>query len=412
MANLSASRLAQLSATIVESLAILEKSLQEHGVPSPTFDEDAPDLLPRDTVEVRDTIIDCAAEIQDLLQGPLDLIYRHGSAISRLKIADMVPLGGQSTYAAVAKQTGLDERAVRQLLRQAMTMRIFREPEPGVLAHTQASRALLDPVANDWVALGTEEMWPAATKMVDALQKWPGSQEPRETAFALVNGLEQSIYQVLESDPGRALRFANSMKAYMLMQEYNSSHVVNNYDWASLGQVHLVDVGGGAGHVSVELTTQFPNITATVQDMDKMFEGADTQIPAGLEGRLKYMAHDFFTPQPVKADVYFLRWVFHNWSDKYCALIIKALLPALKPGARIIVNETCMPEPGAISHWREKYLRSFDLSMGAGFASYERSIDEWKALFAAVDQRLKFHSVNGATDSALSLIEFIWTGEA
>ncbi|KAK5625638.1 hypothetical protein RRF57_001354 [Xylaria bambusicola] len=425
MATQSASRLAKLAATIVDSIATLESSLQVHGVPSPSFDEDAPTLLPRDTVDVRDAIIDCAAEIQDMLQGPLDLMYRHGSAltlwefnncvslqaITRLKIANIVPSGGQTSYTAIAKQTGLHEQAVRRLLRHAMTMRVFREPEAGMVAHTQASRALLDPVANDWVGLGTEEMWPAATRMLDALQKWPGSQEPRETGFALANGSDRSIYQILEADPGRALRFANSMKAYMLMQEYNSTHVVNNYDWASLGQVHLVDIGGGAGHVSVELATHFPNISVTVQDMENMFEGADSQIPAELQGRLKYMVHDFFTPQPVKADVYFLRWVFHNWSDKYCALIIKALIPALKPGARLILNETCMPEPGAISHWREKYIRSFDLSMGASFASYERSIDEWKALFAEVDQRFKFQGVNGATDSALSLIEFIWVSE-
>lgn len=143
----------------------------------------------------------------------------------------------------------------------------------------------------------------------------------------------------------------------MLMQEYNSFHVVNNYTWANLGQVHLVDVGGGAGHVSVELATRFPNISVTVQDMENIFEGADTQIPVALEGRLNYMVHNFFVPQTVKADIYFFRWIFHNWSDKYCILILKALIPALKPGAKIIVNETCMPDPGTISHWREKYLR-------------------------------------------------------
>ncbi|KAI0423455.1 sterigmatocystin 8-O-methyltransferase [Xylaria sp. FL1042] len=419
MATPAASRLVQLAATIHERTSALEKSLQEHGVPSPSFDEDAPTLLPKDTIETRDAIIDCAAEIQDLLQGPLDLMFRHGSfnncvslqAITRLKIANLVPSGGQSTYAAVAKGTGLAEREVRRLLRHAMTMRVFRETETGALAHTQASRALLDPVANDWVGLGTEETWSASTRMVDALQKWPGTQEPHETGFTLANGGERSIYKILEVDPRRALRFANGMKAYMLMQEYNSSHVLNNYDWAGLGKVHIVDVGGGAGHVSAELITRFPNISATVQDMENMFEGADARIPAELGGRLKYMVHDFFTPQPVKTDVYFLRWVFHNWSDKYCALIIKALIPALRPGARIIVNETCMPEPGAISHWREKYLRAFDLSMGTTFASYERSLDEWKALFADVDQRFKFQSVNDATDSALALIEFVWFSE-
>lgn len=87
-------------------------------------------------------------------------------AISRLDIARLVPSGGQTTFAEIAKKTGLGEQAIRQLLRHAMTMRVFREPEPGAVAHTQASKALMDPVANDWVGCGTEEMWPAATKVL------------------------------------------------------------------------------------------------------------------------------------------------------------------------------------------------------------------------------------------------------
>lgn len=147
------------------------------------------------------------------------------------------------------------------------------------------------------------------------------------------------------------------MKAYMLMQEYNASHVVNNYDWESLGPVKMVDVGGGTGHVTMELVRHFPNLSVIVQDMENMVEEANTIIPAELKDRFKFMVQDMFAPQSVEADVYFFRWIFHNWSEKYCTSILKALIPALKPGARIIINETCMPEPGGISHWREKYLR-------------------------------------------------------
>lgn len=77
--ELSTSRLTQLATSILESVAELENILSKQGFPSPSFDEDAPSLLPKDTVRVRDSIIDAAAEVQDLLQGPLDLIYRHGS---------------------------------------------------------------------------------------------------------------------------------------------------------------------------------------------------------------------------------------------------------------------------------------------------------------------------------------------
>lgn len=132
------SRLTQLASSILKFVAELEEKLSVQGYPSPSFDEDAPALFPKDAVEARDFIIDSAAEIQDLLQGPLDLIYRHGSvsdtfsciqesnscynklfllawlrtsliilkfnncvsiqAISRFNIAALVPPGGRTTY--------------------------------------------------------------------------------------------------------------------------------------------------------------------------------------------------------------------------------------------------------------------------------------------------------------------------
>ncbi|KAI1380126.1 sterigmatocystin 8-O-methyltransferase [Hypoxylon crocopeplum] len=406
----SASRLSQLAALIRESVTKLEETLSAQGFQSPSFDEDAPQSLPRDTVDMTDVIIDCAAELQDLLLGPLEAIYRNAAhtncvslqAISRFKIASLVPIGGQTTFAKIAEQTGLEERVVRRLLRHAMMMRVFQEPEPGVVAHTKASKVLTNPAANDWCRTGTEEI-----HMVDALQKWPGSPEPNHTGFSLANNTEDSIYQVLERNPERAYRFANTMITYTMMTEYNTSHIFNNYDWKSLGQVQMVDVGGGAGHHSMELARRFPNLSVVVQDMDKMFQGS--RIPAELEDMFKFMAHNSFEPQTVQADVYFFQWIFHNWSDKYSILIIRALIPALKSGAKIILNESCMPEPGEIAHWREQDLRLFDISMGAFFNSYERSLDEWKALLSEADPRFVFQRASGAKDSALSIIEFVWT---
>lgn len=70
------------------------------------------------------------------------------------------------------------------------------------------------------------------------------------------------------------------------------------------------------------------------------------------------MAHDFFTEQPVVgADVYLFRWIMHNWSDKYCVKILRCLIPALKPGAKIIVNDNVLPQPGEVSKWKESRLR-------------------------------------------------------
>ena len=86
------------------------------------------------------------------------------------------------TFKDLAASIGLDEGAVTRILRMGIAYRIFREPRPGVIAHSAASRQLADDTrAAGWVAANVDEMWPAAEKLVEALEKWPEASEPNQT---------------------------------------------------------------------------------------------------------------------------------------------------------------------------------------------------------------------------------------
>lgn len=100
----------------------------------------------------------------------------------------------------------------------------------------------------------------------------------------------------------------------------------------------------------------FPALSVVIQDLPEVIAQASPS-----ETHISFMTHDFFTPQPVVADVYLFRWILHNWSDKYCVRILRALVPALKPGARIVINEHVMPRNiSGGSRWKEERLR-YDL---------------------------------------------------
>lgn len=86
-------------------------------------------------------------------------------AITRFRIADQVPPGGQRSFAEIAKSIGLDERSVTRLLRHAMTMRIFCEPTLGMVAHTNISKLLQTQYVHDWMTVAIEEIWPASIKV-------------------------------------------------------------------------------------------------------------------------------------------------------------------------------------------------------------------------------------------------------
>lgn len=117
-------------------------------------------------------------------------------------------------------------------------------------------------------------------------------------------------------------------------------------------------IGGSHGFVCILLATTFPDIRCVVQDLPEVVAAGASKLPPALMNRVNFMAHDFLTEQPVKnADVYYFRWIFHNWSDKYCVQILRNLIPALKPGAIILINDNCLPEPNTLSLWPEERIR-------------------------------------------------------
>lgn len=107
--------------------------------------------------------------------------------ISRFDLASKVPLNGEITFTDLAATVGVDRAALTSILRLGIAHHIFREPRPGVIAHSAASRQIAeDSNVASWVGANVDEMWPAAEKVVDALVKWPLAAEPNETVCRTV----------------------------------------------------------------------------------------------------------------------------------------------------------------------------------------------------------------------------------
>ena len=110
--------------------------------------------------------------------------------------------------------------------------------------------------------------------------------------------------------------------------------------------------------MSIRLASSFRKLHCIVQDQAQVVDQGAATIPSDLLNRVSFMAHDFLTEQPVKdADVYLFRWIFHNWSDRYSVKILRNLIPALKKGAMIVINDNVLPEPGALGWWQEEMIR-------------------------------------------------------
>ncbi len=118
-------------------------------------------------------------------------------AIVRFRLAHTFPIGSTATFGDIAAVCGLPERRVRQLIRFAITQRIFCEPSPGVVAHTSVSRLLVeDDMTADRVGAGADEFWQASSQTCNALEKYPDSEELNEavTNSCLFEGLPRAVH--------------------------------------------------------------------------------------------------------------------------------------------------------------------------------------------------------------------------
>ena len=328
----------------------------------------------------------------------------------------------------------MDESDTRRLLRHAITNRIFHEPRKGVVAHSAASKTLAEtPLLRQWLGQAFDDMWPSAARVVDAMTAWPGSEEPTETGFNLANDTTVPFFEEIKKQPLRAQRFADAMTFFHAGPGLETTHVVNGYAWAALQEdAVVVDVGGSHGSVSREIVKNFPQIRCVVQDLPDVIEGVSEPHETDC---LIFESYDFFTEQQVRgADVYFFRMIFHNWSDKYCVRILRNTIPALKPGARIVINDFCLSDPGVLSPFMERNARlvlfhgwggqgpeqrfsltfsagrCFDLAMKEIFNAKERDLDDWTILFSMADSRFEIANVIQLPESQLAIIEVVWKG--
>ncbi|KAI0147204.1 S-adenosyl-L-methionine-dependent methyltransferase [Xylariaceae sp. FL1272] len=413
------SRIVELSARIAANTAKIDHHLVSASLPSPSFAADTPpDLfsglgITQDVKAARQAVLQDTLELRNLLLSPQELLFGESptSLISRLAMVrfdlpKFVPLNGEIALSDLAARTSIGEKHLRKIIRHAIAQHIFYEPRPEFVAHTASSKLLVDdPDLAAWLRWGADECWRAAAFTCDAIAKWPDSEEPNECGFSLAHGTNLSLFDFIARDPERGARFAAGMRLYARRPDLDVRFVVEGWPWGDLPRgATVVDVGGSHGEASIAIARSFPSIKFVVQDIDG--EVTARKPPADVADRIRYTTHDFFKEQPEKrADVYLLRAVLHNWSDKYAIRILRSLIPALVPGARIVLNDVVMPGPKSQA---STGAPAADLSMMMLFNSGDRELHEWESLFQNASPGFKFQGGKQPEGSGLWILSAVW----
>ncbi|OJD10523.1 hypothetical protein AJ78_08490 [Emergomyces pasteurianus Ep9510] len=436
-----------LAAKVTELSETLTKFLQEKNIPAPTFAADSPTSYVNLTPEIfmiRQGLLDALNDMWYLTQGPSESIFNYvhtampdAAALNTLNYFDFwsaVPVAGSASYAEIAKHTSLPEDVVYRILQHAMTLRIFSETEPGkpssLVQHTSRSAALAR--SSGLRALVSTILDDAGAPMMvmnEALARYSRgkpalTQDMNESSFALyhssgIYGKYSNSWEFLENDgegEKKGWRAANFVTFMRYVKEIFQLEevVLQSHDWKAAGKATVVDVGGSAGHDAVVLARNFPDLNIIVQDLPKVKPVFEEELPSEFKTRVSFRAHDFFQPQPVEADIYIFKMILHDWPDHEAARIIRALVPALKPGARVILFEYMGKQENTEGHSLPRSVQQMgtatDLRIMALFNGKERVVDAWKGIFHDADERFDVTSVKANPQTFFAVIEAVWRG--
>ncbi|KAI1454009.1 S-adenosyl-L-methionine-dependent methyltransferase [Annulohypoxylon moriforme] len=395
--------------------------------------------LPQSLETTRAELLESLDELRARLLGPLGYLLLLGYPTSALvaifqtlysfDIASHVPLspGSEISYKNLATICGIPEDSTRRIVQAAISFRIFEEATPDVsVRHNAVSSALTVPQLKDLLGLFIDEQLAGCSRIVDGIQRFPGSGEPghsgsviafREAKVIKESGIDKeeiadtskNLFDYIAEDEKRVARFRSAMGMSTKSLAFKSSYFVDSLPWADKSQCPetVVDIGGSGGDLCHLILRTHPGVKkAVVLDLPEVI--ADVKVPDDLENRLEFASYNFLTQNVThQADAYVFRHIFHDWSDEYGAKILKNLVPALKKGTKIWISELVLPSLSESNHTKDQLQRVADIYMMTGFNGKERNRSGWEALLAAADERLRIASIKkpeGAHDSVIEIV--------
>ena len=284
-------------------------------------------------------------------------------AIATYSIADHLAKGS-ATAEEIAGWEGIDPEATFRLLRACASLGLVtydgtRFTATRVLGTLQRDVAgSLHSLAVAWTAPGHWQPW---GKFATAL---------RTNAPQTFSTLGGSVWDYYKEQPEESAAFTRAMHGFTsgLVED-----VVGAIDTSGLGSV--ADIGGASGTLVHGLMAANPHLHGIVVDLPEVVGSAETAArELGFSNRSTAFPANFFEFVPA-ADLYLLKHVLHDWSDKEAVSILKRCRESIRPGGRVAIIEVLLGEMG-----EPAFGPLMDLNMMVMLTGRERTLDEYRGL--------------------------------
>lgn len=306
---------------------------------------------------------------------------------AELKLADFLA-EKPCTAGELSQLTATHARSLYRVMRALASLGIFTEDAAHRFSLTALGEALrTDAPGSAWASVLTLA-GPLFTRSLGDLLY---SVQTGKPAFDKNFGM--NVFDWFASHRQEASLFSETMVGF---HGPEPSAIAAAYDFS--GFETILDVGGATGNLLATLLVRHAKPRGILFDMPHVVRDAPALIQArGLADRIAIEAGSFFERVPAGADVYLLSHIIHDWSEEQCLTILGNCRRAMKPGARLLIIESVLPE-GDAPH-PGKMLDIVMLSMPGG---EERNEHEYRALLNKAGFRL---ACVVPTECAVSILE-------
>ncbi|KAI0958974.1 hypothetical protein AcV7_004641 [Taiwanofungus camphoratus] len=404
-----------------------EVVIKEWEIAEQTASQTAGPLPPLPSLELfnaRRIVLGACGMCMDLVQEPQSRLMElanqfhssralHVAAERRLAdvLSDADPQVGMSIQ-EISRKVNIDQGKLARVLRCLCTIHVFTEVKKDHFANSPTSAQLVnnDPL-RCWLVMhfySSRILFDASNKLptvlLDPIKTY--SYSPRETAYTMAKGTSLTLWEHFEQgikqqdgttkpDPEAEL-FSLAMVGGGRMHE---PPLYADYPWEALGSATFVDVGGGVGGMSIGLARKFPKLRFVVQDLASVISQAEAvwlrELPEAIKlERTRLMVHDVFKEQPIKgAEVYWMRFILHDWADDECVIILSNLREAMGTNSRILIADQVVhptvgssflaPAPAPLPAnygWAHQFTNQGDLNMLTMYNGKERTPDDFSLL--------------------------------
>jgi len=229
----------------------------------------------------------------------------------RANVPDLLD-GGAGDSEELAKQAGLHPLSTVRALRALAAFGVFRELAPGTFANNAASNLF-----RDGGGLRNYALFATSGQYLKSAVALGHSLRTGEAAHD--HALGQKVWEYFRAHAEDNEAFNRGLAEIRTDEQ---AAIAAAYDWTGVKTV--MDVGAGAGALLAAIVAANPAVRGVLFDRPDVLPDAENLLKTrGVRERCELVGGSFFEPIEIKADVWIVSQVLHDWPDAECRTILE-----------------------------------------------------------------------------------------